>query len=177
MKSTRREFLRYAAATGIAAMVPWQRVFAQAQSPRLTKFIQPLPALGTGIPVATSVPFMGADYYQLSAGQYTQLLHPDLPNPTRLWGYADATTGVHRHLGPVIVAQRGTPIRLTLTNDLPPVHPLPVDTTLPGAELPPNRIALHVHGGLTPWLSDGGPFSRIERNHDKSGTDGNFFRR
>ena len=161
MNSTRREFIRYATATGIAAMVPWQRVLAQAQSPALRKFIQPLPALGAGIPVANSVPFMGADYYQLNAGEYTQLLHPELPKPTKLWGYADATTGLHRHLGPVIVAQRGTPVRLTLTNYLPPVHPLPVDTSLPGAELtqPQNRIALHLHGGLTPWLSDGGPFS------------------
>jgi len=55
MNSTRREFLRYAAATGIAAIVPWQRVLAQAQSPRLRKFIQPLPGLGTGIPVANSL--------------------------------------------------------------------------------------------------------------------------
>ena len=76
-----------------------------------------------------------------------------------MWGYADTTTGVHRHLGPVIVAQRGTPVRLTLTNQLPPIHPLPVDTSLPGAELPPNRTALHLHGGHTPWVSDGGPFS------------------
>jgi spore coat protein A len=159
MNSTRREFLRYAAATGIAAIVPWQRVLAQAQSPRLRKFIQPLPGLGTGIPVANSIPFLGADYFQLNAGEYAQQLHPDLPKPTKLWGYADATTGVHRHLGPVIVANRGTPVRLTLTNYLPPVHPLPVDTSLSGAELAQNRIALHLHGGLTPWLSDGGPFS------------------
>ena len=158
MKPTRREFIRYAAATGIAAMVPWQRVLASVQSPALRKFIQPLPLLGQGIPVATSIPFMGADYYRLNAGQYTQQLHPSLL-PTKLWGYADATTGTHRHLGPVIVAQRGTPVRLTLTNYLPPVHPLPVDTSLPGAELPPNRLALHLHGGLTPWLSDGAPFS------------------
>jgi len=87
-----------------------------------------------------------------------QQLHPQLP-PTRLWGYADATTGVHRHLGPVIVAQRGTPVRLTMTNLLPPVHLLPVDTSLPGADLPHNRMALHLHGGRTPWISDGGPFS------------------
>jgi spore coat protein A len=93
MNSTRREFLRCAAATGIAAMVPWQRVFAQAQSPALRKFIQPLPALGTEIPLANSVPFLGGDYFQLNAGEYTQQLHPDLPKPTKLWGYADATTG------------------------------------------------------------------------------------
>jgi FtsP/CotA-like multicopper oxidase with cupredoxin domain len=112
-----------------------------AQSPSLRKFIQMLPGLGpSGIPVATSVPYLGADYYRLTAGEHSQQLHPQL-SPTRLWGYADTTTGVHRHLGPVIAARRGTPVRLTLTNQLPPIHPLPVDTSLPGAELPPNTQA------------------------------------
>jgi spore coat protein A, manganese oxidase len=159
MKTTRRRFLELTAATSVCAMLPWQRVHARAQSPALRKFIQMLPGLGpSGIPVATPVSYLGADYYQLEAGQYTQQLHPQL-SPTRLWGYADATTHVHRHLGPVIVAQRGTPVRLNVTNYLPAIHPLPVDITLPGAELPPNRIAVHLHGGHVPWISDGGPFS------------------
>lgn len=160
MKTTRREFLELAAATGVSAMFPWQRAYAEAQSPALRKFIQMLPGLGpAGIPVASPTSYLGADYYQLVAGEYTQQLHPQLPHPTRLWGYADATTGMHRHLGPVIVAQRGTPVRLSVTNYLPPVHPLPVDSSLPGAELPPNRMAVHLHGGQVPWVSDGGPFS------------------
>ena len=158
MKTTRREFLALAAAAGVSVM--WQRTHAAVQSPRLRKFIQALPGLGpAGIPVASPTPYLGADYYRLVAGEYTQQLHPELPRPTRLWGYADATTGVHRHLGPVIVAQRGTPVRLSVSNGLPPVHPLPVDTSLPGAELAPHRIAVHLHGGHVPWISDGGPFS------------------
>jgi len=160
MKATRRQFLELAAATGVSAMVPWRRAYAEAQSPALRKFIQMLPGLGpAGIPVASPTSYLGADYYQLVAAEYTQQLHPQLPHPTRLWGYADATTGMHRHLGPVIVAQRGTPVRLSVTNYLPSVHPLPVDTSLPGAELPPNRMAVHLHGGHVPWVSDGGPFS------------------
>jgi spore coat protein A len=159
VKTTRRTFLELTAATGVAAMLPWQRAYASGQSPALEKFIQMLPGLGpSGIPVATPISYLGADYYQLEAAEYTQKLHPQLP-ATRLWGYADATTHVHRHLGPVIVAQRGTPVRLNVTNYLPATHPLPVDTTLPGAELPPNRIAVHLHGGHVPWISDGGPFS------------------
>ena len=159
MKTTRREFLKVAAATGVGTMIPWRRAYASGQSPSLRKFIQTLPGLGpSGIPVATSVPYLGADYYRLTAGEYSQQLHPQLP-PTRLWGYADSTTGVYRHLGPVVVAQRGTPVRVTLTNQLPPIHPLPVDTSLPGADLPANRTSLHLHGGHTPWLSDGGPFA------------------
>lgn len=167
MKTSRREFLEITAAAGIAAFIPWQRLHASAQTPALRKFIQNLPGLGpAGIPVASSTPYLGADYYQLQAAEYTQQLHPQLP-ATRLWGYADAATGVHRHLGPVIVAQRGTPVRLTMRNLLPATHPLPVDVSLPGAELAANRIALHLHGGYTPWISDGGPFSWF-------GTDGSY---
>jgi len=160
MNTTRREFLELAAATGVATIFPWQRAYAETQSPMLRKFIQMLPGLGpAGIPVASPTSYLGADYYQLVAGEYTQQLHPQLPHPTRLWGYADATTGMHRHLGPVIVAQRGTPVRLSVTNYLPPVHPLPIDSSISGAELPPNRMAVHLHGGHVPWISDGGPFS------------------
>jgi len=160
MKTTRREFLQLAAATGASVMVPWQRAYAGEQSPALRKFIQTLPGLGPdGIPVAARSSYLGADYFQLLAGEYTQQLHPQLPHPTRLWGYADATTGLHRHLGPVIVARRGTPVRLTVTNALPSIHPLPVDTSLSGAASAPNRTAVHLHGGHVPWISDGGPFS------------------
>jgi spore coat protein A, manganese oxidase len=31
--------------------------------------------------------------------------------------------------------------------------------TIPGANLGNNRTAVHFHGGLVPWISDGGPFS------------------
>jgi spore coat protein A len=159
MKPTRRAFLEFAAASGVAALFPWQRI-AQAQSPALRKFVQMLPGLGpAGIPVASPTSYLGADFYQLVAGEYTQQLHPQLPRATRLWGYADATTGIHRHLGPVIVARRGTPVRLSVTNQLPSTHPLPVDRSLPGADLPPDRMAVHLHGGHVPWVSDGGPFS------------------
>ena len=90
MQTTRREFLKVAAATGVGTMLPWRRAYASAQSPSLRKFIQMLPGLGpAGIPVATSVPYLGADYYRLTAGEYTQQLHPQL-SPTRLWGYADS---------------------------------------------------------------------------------------
>ena len=68
-------------------------------------------------------------------GEYTNYqFHPDLP-PTRLWGYADVTSGVtanHRYLGGVIVARRGTPVSLTVINKLPNKHPLPVDNSIAG---------------------------------------------
>jgi spore coat protein A len=139
--------------------------WAYAQSPRnLRKFIQPLPGLGPdGIPVAspdtTSTP--GVDTYRLVAGEFEQSFHPDLL-PSRLWGYADVTAGQaanHRYLGGVIVAQKNRPVQLIMKNQLPARHPLPVDTTIMGADGAANRITVHFHGGFVPWTSDGGPFS------------------
>jgi spore coat protein A len=142
------------------------RVYAIGQSAPLKKFIQRLPGAGpSGIPIASPDvnSYRGSDYYRLFMGEYAQLLHPDLPNATKLWGYADATNGtpVFRHLGPLVVAQSGRPVRMTFTNQLPPVHPLPVDTSLDGLRegQPHNRATVHLHGGNVPWISDGGPHS------------------
>ena len=176
---TRRTMLKASVLTAGGLLVPWTggcRTFASPSrppaqpSPSLQKFVQALPGLGpTGIPVALpdalSIPGV-LDHYSITMGQYTQQLHPDLPKATTLWGYADAAhpdplsgRPLHRHLGGLIVAQKNRPVRLTVTNNLPPVHPLPVDTTLPGAELAQNRATVHLHGGHVPWTSDGGPFS------------------
>jgi FtsP/CotA-like multicopper oxidase with cupredoxin domain len=92
------------------------------------------------------------------------------------------------YLGPLIIAQKfdpnfapgaalpgggtnGKPVRVKFTNYLPTGAagnlPIPVDTTLMGAgtgflgtaELyTQNRATLHLHGGLTPWISDGTPY-------------------
>ena len=63
-----------------------------------------------------------------------------------------------RHLGGVIITPRNQAARIRFTNTLPAQHIIPVDTTLPGANQAQNRIAIHLHGGLVPWISDGGPF-------------------
>ena len=89
------------------------------------------------------------------------------------------------YLGPLIIAQRDRPVRVKFTNELPVSGAagsnlfLPVDTTIMGAGLGPlsqtcdpdthvcvvgpqpnelftqNRATLHLHGGNTPWISDG----------------------
>jgi spore coat protein A len=165
---TRREFLKTTLVAGTALALFKGRegkVWAFSQSPTLRKFIAPLPGLGpNGIPVATATTnsqYPGADFYRLSAQQFQQQMHPDLPNPTRLWGYMDLTTNSPAYLGPAIVATRGRPVVIRMKNDLPPTHVLPVDTSLDGSEadVPQNRCCLHLHGGLTPWTSDGGPFT------------------
>ncbi|MCX9084032.1 MAG: hypothetical protein OIN87_04435 [Candidatus Methanoperedens sp.] len=89
---------------------------------------------------------------------------------------------VFKYLGPVIVAQKDRPVRIKFTNKLLPDAGgnlfLPVDPTVMGAGMyninwdpvtklslgtnpnlignfAQNRATLHLHGGDTPWISDG----------------------
>ena len=132
--------------------------------------------LGNFIPVATPLPspIAGekADYYKIELKRYTQQVHSDLP-PTLFQGYRDASGGDTPHyLGPIIFAQRDRPVRVQFKNSLPAGHAgdpfLPVDTTMKGdgfdatgAQYPNNRALLHLHGGVTPWISDGTPHQWI----------------
>jgi FtsP/CotA-like multicopper oxidase with cupredoxin domain len=73
------------------------------------------------------------------------------------------------YLGPVILSAKGRPVRVKFTNYLPLGAagdlPMPVDTGVMGAGMGPvamqnytqNRATLHLHGGRTPWISDGTP--------------------
>jgi len=175
-KMTRREFLAASAATGAGlVMTDWllraPLAYAFYQSPTgLQKFAQPLRGVGPGgIPVAladaSAAPVTGVTHYSLAIGQFTDQLHPTLGSTT-LWGYRPAVAlgggaQPQKHLGGIIVAQRGTPIQITFTNMLPSHHILPVDTSanFPDAQQRQNATATHLHGGFVPWISDGGPFS------------------
>ncbi len=151
---------------------------AFAQSPtKIRKFAVELPGLGPSganrigqyLPMATkhTVKFAGqnTDLYDLVATKFSQTMHPDLPGKTQFFGYTDMFTLDQKYLAGVIVAKRGTPTILTVRNLVPPKHILPVDPTIMAGpngqmvgDLPLNRIATHLHGGLTPWFSDGTPF-------------------
>jgi FtsP/CotA-like multicopper oxidase with cupredoxin domain len=175
-KLTRREFLTASAATGAGLiMADWllrmPLAYAFYQSPTgLQKFAQPLRGVGPGgipvaLPDAFPAPVTDATHYSLSIAQFTDQLHPTL-GPTTLWGYQPAVAlgggaQPQRHLGGIIVAQRGVPIQITFTNMLPSHHILPVDTSanFPDAQQRQNATATHLHGGFVPWISDGGPFS------------------
>ncbi len=86
------------------------------------------------------------------------------------------------YLGTTIIAQKDRPVRVKFTNLLPIGSGgdlfIPVDTTVMGAGAGPvdstgapcdstvrtdcatytqNRATLHLHGGVTPWISDGTP--------------------
>jgi FtsP/CotA-like multicopper oxidase with cupredoxin domain len=91
------------------------------------------------------------------------------------------------YLGPAIVAERDRPVRIKFTNRLPNGTDgnlfIPVDTTVMGAGMGPkdmngadcdpgmadamcaeytqNRATIHLHGGRTPWISDGTPHQWI----------------
>ena len=168
-RTTRRRFIQTSAMVGTGLLVGGRRAFGQALDPikNLRKFVAPLPLPGSGLALAApdkaqyNQTGAQADFYQIVMGQYRQSFHPDLPT-TRLWGYADATNGLPNwsYLGASIVATKGTPVRINFVNRLPPVHPLPIDHTIPGAETGQNvnRTAPHLHGGFVVWPSDGGPF-------------------
>jgi FtsP/CotA-like multicopper oxidase with cupredoxin domain len=65
------------------------------------------------------------------------------------------------YLGPVILAAKDRPVRVLFKNLLPTGAGgnlfIPVDSTYMGADGPDNRATLHLHGGATPWISDGTP--------------------
>ncbi len=92
--------------------------------------------------------------------------------------YGNQVYGVDNphYMGPSIVAFRDRPVRIKFTNYLPTGMGgnlfIPVDTTVMGAGMGPldmpmmpgmkenytqNRATLHLHGGATPWISDGTP--------------------
>ena len=138
--------------------------------------------LGQMLPVANpdTVTFPGSDYYEIAVTQYQAQMHADLP-PTTLRGYVQLNSGTDSsgqntiappsapfYLGPVIVAQRDRPVRIKFVNLLPTGSGgdlfIPVDKTVMGAGMGPtgqpyldNRATIHLHGGNTPWISDGTP--------------------
>ncbi|MBP1928333.1 FtsP/CotA-like multicopper oxidase with cupredoxin domain [Methanolinea mesophila] len=134
--------------------------------------------------VIQDISLVGADYYEIELGEYIEQLHPDIP-PTTLRGYRQTNSGdpaVDRfsYTGPTIIAQSDRPVRIKFTNNLPTNAGgdlfLPVDFTLMGAGMGPlemntspgkpiyytqNRAVIHLHGGVTPWISDGTPLQWI----------------
>jgi spore coat protein A len=182
MKITRRQFLKGTIIAGAGFALPLKfdvpRAYPFAQSPtNIRKFVTTLPGLtpaganniGQYIPLATksTKTFAGlsTDVYNIAVGNFDEQMHPDLRQKTKFFGYHDLATGDRKYLAGAIVATRGRPVLLNVTNKLPTNHILPVDPTIIAGpnglmvgDLPFNRIATHLHGGLTPWFSDGTPF-------------------
>ncbi|MGD0017457.1 MAG: hypothetical protein ABSC38_08105, partial [Verrucomicrobiia bacterium] len=105
-----------------------------------------------------------------NVSKHVALTYPDGSAILKLNGSQAYAVDNSQYLGPVMVAQRNRPVRVKFTNFLPTGTNgtlfLPVDTTIMGAGMGPsnmvenytqNRATLHLHGGLTPWISDGTP--------------------
>ncbi len=173
---SRRNFLKLGAATGAGLVLSHymprvnSKAYALSQSANLQKFVQPLRGVGD-IPVAASDGTrtwgsVTATHYTIDVGQFEDQLHPDLPNPTRLWGFGQG--GNFKHLGGIIAAKRDEPVQITFRNNLPADHILPIDRTIMGAEevMGDDRADVHLHGGYVPWISDGGPHAWWRPNGD-----------
>ncbi|AMV72478.1 hypothetical protein JCM30471_09950 [Desulfuromonas carbonis] len=196
--------------------------------------------LGQCLPVAVpdTVTYPGADYYEISLREWSEVMHSDMPLGTPVRGYIQTNDGTAagatncsnplplgdpnfnasdntcntvappnkgHFLGPIIIAQRDRPVRLKFTNELPADTDglpdasghrngdlfIPVDETVMGAGAGPsyptgtrgvvsatqcnhddplnnsceffsqNRATVHLHGGRTPWISDGTPHQWI----------------
>ena len=143
----------------------------------IRKFVDAMPDLKGAIAVPDAVTFPGSDYYEIQLVETKWQAHTDLP-PTTVRGYIQAPTGTSacpnpapatlNYLGPVIVAAKNRPVRVKFTNCLPTGAAgrlfIPMDATYMGAGNGPdgtpyteNRATLHLHGGNTPWISDGTP--------------------
>ncbi len=136
-----------------------------------------------------TITYPGSDYYEIALRQYSEKMHRDLP-ATTLRGYVQVNNGTApngqntiapdpgpHQLGPFIIAQKDRPVRIKFTNELPTGAGgdlfIPVDTTIMGAGMGPlgmdampmnytqNRGTLHLHGGMSPWISDGTPHQWI----------------
>ena len=156
----------------------------------LTKFVDSLPGicevsgpnnLGQCIPLASAATLtvngIPTDYYEIGLKEYTEKMHSNLPKATKLRGYyqinTSGTASVNHYLGPLIVATKDRPVTVKFVNSLPTGTAgnlfIPVDTSMMGAGTGPdgvniytqNRATLHLHGGNTPWISDGTPHQWI----------------
>jgi spore coat protein A, manganese oxidase len=181
-KLTRRDFVKTTAigAAGILAYkAALRNAYAFYQSPGIPLFGTTLRGVGPGgnipvaLPTAGRAPVTGVTRYNIQMKQFQDQIVPVSTGlgPTTFYGYVP-TTGlgdlkpdgqmVPRHLGGIVIGHKGVPIQINFKNLLNGAaesqHIIPVDTTIPGANQAPNRTAIHFHGGLVPWISDGGPF-------------------
>ncbi|HEX9080362.1 MAG TPA: hypothetical protein VF795_12285, partial [Desulfuromonadaceae bacterium] len=101
--------------------------------------------------------------------QYTTTSTPATPTPVTVTDANAVTVNAQQYLGPMIVAEKNRAVRLKFINNLGIGNAgdpfIPTDTTYMGAGKGPdgvswytqNRAVIHLHGGHSPWISDGTP--------------------
>jgi FtsP/CotA-like multicopper oxidase with cupredoxin domain len=162
-----------------------------AYSPIMKKFVDALPPSPIASP-NTILPD-GSQLYYIGVRDYgAWKFHSTLPaTKTRGYFQTDATGNTiltaQRYLGYLVVAERNKPVRFKFFNKLATGSRgnlfLPVDTTYMGAgayngvivpgyaspvsgNFTQNRSGVHLHGGNTPWISDGTPHQWITPYND-----------
>jgi spore coat protein A, manganese oxidase len=171
---TRREFIKWTAAGG-AWLVAGRGLFngraraaplapSASVASKLTPYLDPMPILVDNAVVAT-----GGGTVNLTTALISRKLHKNLP-PTTLFGYLrsggpGAGDTAASYLGPAIVAQSGTAVKVNYTNGLGPNDFLKVFTNggasyLQFPPFPEVRILTHLHGALVAGIDDGNPFAQ-----------------
>ena len=116
-------YVAIAGVLGIAAVPPASAQQTIMPTTEIAKFAQELPLLGpTGLPVVD-----GTVPATLSICEFQTQILPPPHGKTWVWGYqvgdtCDPDPG-HSYIGPVVVAQRGTPTQMTFINQLPDADP------------------------------------------------------
>src|SRR5262245_3541935 len=147
---------------------PLKRRMRHHRTPHVRQLAERLTPFVDALPIPATMPFNqlfnGVPFYDVGMVPVRQKLHRDLPE-TSLWGYHGAFPG------PTFEARRGQPIRVMWRNALPATHPLPIDTTIHGAESdkPAVRTVVHLHGQKVLPDSDGYPEAWFTNNVEKTG--------
>ena len=162
----RRRFLKLSGSTA-AYFAFLSRAWPFSQSPSTIPLfgttLRGIDTIGVAAADLTPAPVTGVTHYTINIDQFQDAGVAPTLGPTTLRGFNPTRLLAgqnNKHLGGILVGQKGTPIQITFRNNLPGgTHIIPNDLTIPGANLGNNRTAVHLHGGLVPWISDGGPFS------------------
>jgi spore coat protein A len=172
--TTRREFLKWTAASGAGLAVGRGLFTGQARAASvaptapaaagLTPYLDPMPIL-----VDNAVDATGGGTVNFTTALISRKVHSQLP-ATTLFGYLrsggpGAGDTAASYLGPAIVAKTGTAVKVNYTNGLAPNDFLKVFTNggasyLQFAPFPEVRILTHLHGGLVAGTDDGNPFAQ-----------------
>src|SRR5215471_16417310 len=169
--ATRREFIKWTAASGVGLAVAGRGLLdgralaATSVAASLTPYLDPMPLLVD----INAIDATGGGTVDLSTALISRKLHSQLP-PTTLFGYLRSggpgagDTGAS-YLGPAIVAKSGTAVNVTYANGLAPNDFLRVFTNggasyLQFAPFPEVRILTHLHGGFVAGIDDGNPFAQ-----------------
>jgi FtsP/CotA-like multicopper oxidase with cupredoxin domain len=169
--ATRREFIKWTAASGAALAAGGgllneragaaRAAPAASAAPTLTPYMDPMPIL-----VDNLIDARGGGTVDISTSLITRKLHSQL-NPTTLFGYLWAggpTAGKldASYLGPVIVAKSGTPVTVNYHNGLAADAYLSVfkgGSSYTQFNANGTRILTHLHGAIDSGDNDGNPFA------------------